>query len=87
VAGFLAAQVLVGHFLYRPQFFRVQINISLFTNHYLGGAKQLTPAERDRLAKHFAAMEDATGPFNAPWHFYGEVDDLEDTLKQIVTSP
>jgi hypothetical protein len=84
--GLLAAQLLVGHFLYRPQSFRVKVNMSLFTEHYLGGDKQLTPQQRERLAKHFAALEDATGPFNLPWSFYSEVDDLETTLKQVVTS-
>ncbi len=84
--GLLAAQLLVGHFLYRPQFYRVKLNISLFTEHYLGSEKQLTPQQRERLTKHFAALEEATGPFSLPWSFYSEVDDLENTLKQVVTS-
>lgn len=86
VAGLLSAQMLVGHFLYRPQFYRVRLNINLFTTYYLGGPRQLTAQERDRLNRHFLALEDAAGAFNAPWRFYSEVDDLEDTLKKVVTA-
>lgn len=86
VGGLMFAQVLVGHFLYRPQFYRVRLNIGLFSEHYLGGDKQLTPAQRERITKHFNALDDAASPFSLPWRFYSEIDDLEATLKQVVTS-
>lgn len=86
-SGLVLGQILLSHFLYRPQFFRLRLNLTLLTDHYLGGDLRVGPKNRELLRERWAALEAATGPLNAPWRFPAEVGALEDTLKRVVVEP
>jgi hypothetical protein len=87
LSGVVMGQILLSHFLYRPQFFRLQLNLTLLTDHYLGGDLRVGPKNREALRARWAALEAATDPLNAPWRFPAEVEALEDTLKRVVVEP
>jgi hypothetical protein len=87
LSGAVMGQILLSHFLYRPQFYRLQLNLTLLTDHYLGGDLRLGPKNREALRGHWTTLEGAAGPLNAPWRFPAEVQALEDTLKRVVVEP
>ena len=85
--GMVLGQLLLIHFLYRPQFFRLQVNLGLLTEHYLGGDLRLGPKNREALQAHWAALQAACAPSAAPWRFPAEVEAMEETLKRVMVEP
>ncbi len=86
-SGVVLGQILLSHFLYRPQFYRLRLNLTLLTEHYLGGDLRVGPRNREALAAHWEALDAASGPLSPPWRFPAEVEALEDTLKRVVVEP
>lgn len=87
LGGVLSAQLLVSHFLFRPQSQRLAVNVRLLTEHYLGQDRALSPGHKQALLAHYDRLEHAARPRSWPWRFYQEVGQLEDTLKQVLASP
>lgn len=87
LGGILSAQLLVSHFLFRPQSQRLALNLRLLTEHYLGGNRTLSPAHKQALLAHYDQLEHAARPRSLPWRFYQEVGRLEDTLRQVLAAP
>ncbi len=86
-SGLVLGHLLLSHFLYRPQFYRLRLNLTLLTDFYLGGDLRMGPKNREALQAHWKAMEAASGTLAPPWRFPAEVNALEDTLKRVVVEP
>ncbi len=87
LTGLVLAQLFLTHFLYRPQYFRLQLNLTLLTEYYLGGDVRLGPKNRETLHAHWKALEAASAPMAAPWRFPAEAEALEETLKRVMVEP
>ncbi len=86
-SGIVLGQLLLSHFLYRPQFYRLRLNLTLLTDFYLGGDLRMGPKNREALQAHWTALEAASASTAPPWRFPAEVSALEDTLKRVVVEP
>lgn len=87
LTGLVLGQLLLAHFLYRPQFYRLRLNLTFLTDYYLGGDLRLGPKNREALQAHWTALEAASAPSAAPWRFPAEVDALEETLRRVMVEP
>ena len=87
LTGLVLGHLMLAHFLYRPQFFRLRLNLTFLTDHYLGGDLRLGPKNREALQAHWRALEAASAPSAPPWRFPAEVDALEETLKRVMVEP
>lgn len=85
--GIVMGQLMLSHFLYRPQFYRLRLNLTLLTDFYLGGDLRMGPKNREALHAHWSALDAACSPISGPWRFPAEVSALEDTLKRVVVEP
>jgi len=91
VAGFILLGVAFGHlvlnaFLYHPQAVRLRQNLELLEQ-YMGTGRPLRPEHRTLLQQRYQALEQATGPLQAPWRFPAEVEALRQALKQVMVEP
>ncbi|HJV23616.1 MAG TPA: DUF4124 domain-containing protein [Holophagaceae bacterium] len=86
-SGLVLGQLMLCQFLYRPQFFRMRLNLTLLTDFYLGGDLRMGPKNREAVQAHWSKLEAASSPLSAPWRFPAEVSALEDTLKRVVVEP
>lgn len=86
-SGLVLGQLMLSHFLYRPQFYRLRLNLTLLTDFYLGGDLRIGPKNREAVQAHWAALDSACSPTAAPWRFPAEVNALEATLKRVVVEP
>lgn len=86
-SGIVLGQLMLSHFLYRPQFYRIRLNLTLLTDFYLGGDLRIGPKNREAVQAHWTALDNASSPTAAPWRFPAEVNALEATLKRVVVEP
>jgi hypothetical protein len=86
-SGLVLGQLMLCHFLYRPQFYRLRLNLTLLTDFYLGGDLRMGPKNREAVQAHWAVLDGACSPTSAPWRFPAEVSALEETLKRVVVEP
>lgn len=87
ISGIVLGQLMLSHFLYRPQFYRIRLNLTLLTDFYLGGDLRIGPKNREAVQAHWTALDNASSPNAAPWRFPAEVNALEATLKRVVVEP
>jgi hypothetical protein len=91
VAGFLLLGLAFGHvllnvFLYHPQSVRLRQNLELLEQH-MGTGRDLRPENRALLQRRYQALEQATEPLQAPWHFPVEVRALRVAIQQVMVEP
>jgi len=87
LTGLVLGHLLLTHFLYRPQFYRLRLNLTFLTDYYLGGDLRVGPRNREALQAHWTALEAASTPAAAPWRFPAEVEALEETMKRVMVEP